>query len=325
MMVVLSLFDGCGMAYQALKNLGIKVDKYYASEVDKWAMQISQRNHPDIINLGSVSTVNRSCLSGVPPFLLIGGSPCQDLSVAKSGGEGLDGSRSGLFWEYVRCLLQLKPKYFLLENVASMKAVHKETISIALKVEPILINSSLLTAQNRKRLYWTNIQNITQPKEVDTILQDVLEEGVADRQKSFCLDASYYKGGNLKQYKEKSRRQLIFLGGIEGKRKKWLENGKELSRNFSQEQRVYAPQGLSSTLSANGGGLGATTGLYYTEEGVRKLTPIECERLQGLPDNYTEGVSNTQRYKMIGNGFTVPVIEHILSFMELPCLKGDKQ
>lgn len=329
-MKVLSLFDGISCARVALDRAGLKVDEYYASEIDKYAIQISTKNWPDIKQIGSVTDI----VAHTEPFdLLIGGSPCQDLSIAKKNRKGLDGERSGLFWEYVRILRENEPKYFILENVASMPKEAKDIITKELGVEPIMINAALVSAQNRKRLFWTNIPNVTQPEDRNIYLKDILESGEADRLKSYCIDASYYKGANWKQYKERCARQLIKVGNI---------------GSDAQAHRVYSPEGKSVALSALGGGQGAKTGLYMIQrprgfnkggkraldgktptlsssswqdnnhlvEGstVRKLTPVECERLQGLPDNYTEGVSNTQRYKALGNAFNVDVVAHILSF-----------
>jgi len=308
-MKVLSLFDGCGGARQALFNLNIVPEAYIASEIDKYAVKISNKNYSDIINIGDINDINYTLNRKYVPFdLIIGGFPCLDLSIAKKNRQGLSGKYSGLFWKAADLIKCFNPKYFLVENVFSMSKDNRDVISGVLGVEPILINSALLTAQNRKRLYWTNIPNVVQPKDAQIYLKDIIKEGIVDRDKSYCIDASYYKGSNLKQYFTKCRSQILIDKpnklGIIGK--------------GGQGQRIYGTNGKSVTLSANGGGQGAKTGLYqvFSEEkySIRKLIPIECERLQGLPDNYTEGVSNTQRYKMLGNGFTIPVISHILSF-----------
>ena len=364
-MNVLSLFDGCGMSYTALKRLGIPVTTYYASEVDPYAIKVAMANHPDIVQMGDVCNLHtedgwlhtdypEDDPRAVEIDLLIGGSPCQGFSFA---GKQLnfDDPRSKLFWEYVRLLKELKPEYFLLENVR-MKQEYQDIISDALGVQPIAINSRLLSAQNRYRLYWTNIPNVTQPEDKDIILQDILEHGFADRDKSHCLDANYFKGGNLKTYFTKHRRQLVFSSdGL------CHVGDADLNGNDSIK-RVYHPLGKAPTLTTGTGGnhepkvlCGAWRG-RYTVDGIRqdhkhsvkgmthqrlevrmdgktnslttvqkdnvavaipelqwrKLTPRECERLQTLPDNYTNHVSNTQRYKMLGNGFTVDVIAHIL-------------
>lgn len=312
-MKVLSLFDGISCARVALERAGIPVEEYYASEVDKYAIQISNKNYPDIKHIGDVNNI----IAHTEPFdLLIGGSPCQDLSIAKKDRKGLDGERSGLFWEYVRILRENEPTYFILENVASMPKEARQIISETLGVEPVMINASLVSAQNRKRLFWVGKLDefgtyqqveILQPEDRGILLKDILEESV---------DQKYF-------YK------------------------KENKINTNQGNRVYGVTNKAVTLKALGGGGGAKTGLYTIPvalrnrgEGkkpeyngtdkansmttvqtdsmvevnmeIRKLTPIECERLQGLPDNYTEGVSNTQRYKALGNAFNVDVVAHIL-------------
>jgi DNA (cytosine-5)-methyltransferase 3A len=298
-MNVLSLFDGISGTQQALNNLGLNVDNYFASEIDKYAIQITQKNFPNTIQLGNVLDVSGFNLPHID--LMVWGSPCQDLSIAKKDRKGLDGKRSGLFWEAVRIWKEVKPKYWLMENVASMSKDVKDIISKELGVEPTMINSSLVSAQQRKRLYWTNIP-VTQPQDLNIYLKDIIESGDVDKLKSYCIDASYYKGTNLKTYLEKAKRQVVF------------ERPNRIGEFNSggQGDRVYSTDGKSVSLSANGGGRGAKTGLYYTDSVIRKLTPIECERLQTFPDDYTSGISNTQRYKCLGNSFTIKVIEHIL-------------
>ena len=354
----LSLFDGISGARQALKNLGIECE-YYASEIDKFAMQVSRENNSDIIQLGDVKKINYCTdlhlhwREGadykeqiVYDFdLLIGGSPCQDLSAAGKGA-GLEGERSGLFFEYVRILNEVKPKFFVLENVASMKKESRDKISEILGIQPVMINSALLTAQQRKRYYWVGrlIGDkyeqvlIEQPEDSGVLLKDIIESGEVDRIKSYCIDANYYKGGNAKSYFEKGRRQLIFkereksaclpatyykknlksllkrnkqglmvigcaLRGrniVDGKRKDILGAKTEQRLEFRNDEKINCLTSVSKD------------SLVAFKDLVRKLTPIECERLQGFPDNYTNSVSNTQRYKSLGNSFTVPVIEHIL-------------
>ena len=256
---ILSLFDGLGGARIALDRADIPVDNYFASEIDKYAIKIARKNYPEINHLGDVTELLAS--HNLPKIdLLIGGSPCQGFSFA---GKQLnfDDQRSKLFFEYVKILRELKPRYFLLENVR-MRQDSQDAITDLLGVDPIVINSNLVSAQNRHRLYWTNIPVAGQPEDQGLVLADVLENGFVDRDKSHCIDANYFKGGNRKSYFEKHRRQLVF-----------------------------SDAGLNS---------------------YRKLTVLECERLQTVPDVYTEGVSNSQRYKMLGNGFTVDVIAFIL-------------
>jgi DNA-cytosine methyltransferase len=300
-MNVLSLFDGISCSMVALKRNQIPVAKYYACEIDKYAIQVSKKNHPEIEHLGDV------CQIGIIPNidLLIGGSPCQDLSIAKKNRKGLEGKRSSLFWEYVRILKESKPKYFVLENVNSMPKEAKEIITKELGVEPIMINASLVSAQCRKRLFWTNIPIKELPIDKGILLKDILENGEVDERmtskgKSFCLDANYFKGSLVEHSIEKKVRTQVKLGYI----------GKGGSNNQGgQAHRVYSSEGKSVTLGSSGAGLIKT-------QVIRKLTPIECERLQGLPDDYTKGISNTQRYKCLGNAFNVDVICFILNILE---------
>lgn len=186
-MRVLSLFDGISCGQIALERAGIKVDKYYASEIKPIAIQCTQENYPNTIQLGDVTKLDLDKLDKID--LLIGGSPCQNLSMAMKTAErkGLKGEKSKLFWEYVRVLKYIQPKYFLLENVASAKKEDIDVISQVLGVEPIRINSRLVSAQLRDRLYWTNIPNITLPKDKQIKLQDILTSGYTDREKARCL------------------------------------------------------------------------------------------------------------------------------------------
>ena len=307
-MNVLSLFDGISCGLVALKRNQIPIQNYYACEIDKHAIKVSKHNHPEIQHLGSVVGL-------VPPKnidLLIGGSPCQDLSIAKKGRKGLDGERSGLFYEYVRILKESKPKYFILENVNSMSKESKAKITEIMGVEPIMINAALVSAQSRKRLFWTNIPVTQLPEDKGILLKDILQpdaeidERMTSNGKAFCLDASYFKGSSVEHSIKRKNRTMVKLGYV----------GKGGSNNQGgQALRVYSPEGKSVTLGSSGAGL-IKIGLYEIKENIRKLTPIECERLQGLPDNYTEGISNTQRYKCLGNAFNVDVILHILKYIE---------
>lgn len=188
-MRVLSLFDGISCGRVALERAGISADTYYASEIDKYAIAISQKNYPDIIRLGDVRDIDFSQFIGKID-LIMGGSPCQDLSIAKKNRQGLSGERSGLFWKFVEAVEIIKPKYFLLENVASMSKENRDIITNTLRVEPVLINSALVSAQQRKRLYWCNWE-VTQPKDKGIYLKDILEKGLAMTDKSYCLTARY--------------------------------------------------------------------------------------------------------------------------------------
>ncbi len=303
-MKVVSLFDGISCLRVAL---GDREVEYHASEIDKYAIKVSHKNYPDIKRLGDVRTVEF-----IPDLdLLCGGSPCTDLSVAKKDRKGLEGEHSSLFWEWVRVWKLCKPKYFILENVNSMPKKDRDIITKELGVEPIMIDASLVSAQSRKRLFWTNIPVQGLPLDRNILLKDILEpEGSVDERmtikgKAYCLTATYCHANTteagIKNSVEKKQRTLVKIGHI--------------GETNGQANRVYDPDGKSVTLSANGGGSGAKTGLYKTETRIRKLTPIECERLQSLPDDYTAGISNTQRYKCLGNAFNVEVIKFILSFM----------
>lgn len=322
-MNVLSLFDGMSCGQQALNRLGIKYDNYYASELDKYAIQVTQKNFPDTIQLGDVCGVVAKDLPK-DIDLLLAGSPCQGFSFA---GKQLafDDPRSALFFEFVRLLRELKPKYFLLENVR-MKKEYLDVITEQVGgIEPIMINSALVSAQNRVRYYWTNIPNVQQPEDKGIVLHDVLED---------YTDDVYFAGEKLqKNYK----------------------GGDQLNPNYkSQANTIHDVNKKSGTICAGTHGYanGYVTGAWrgrYNEDGSttqklelrkddktntltsvqkdnvvvdndtmnwRKLTPLECERLQTVDDNYTEGVSNTQRYKMLGNGWTIDVISHILNHIK---------
>ena len=300
MINVLSLFDGMSCGQIALEKAGIEVDKYYAAEIDKYAIKVAKANYPDMIHLGDVREVKADSLPQID--LLIGGSPCQGFSFA---GKQLnfDDPRSKLFWEYVRLLKDLKPRYFLLENV-KMKKESMDVITEALGVEPVFINSNLVSAQNRQRYYWTNIPMDKLPDDKGVVLADILEDGHVDRDKLHCIDANYFKGGNLKSYFEKHRRQLVFSDdGM-------CHVGDADLKGHGYNRRVYHPDGKGPSLCASSGG-NLEPKTYIKPNSWRKLTPLECERLQTVPEGYTNHVSNTQRYKMLGNGWTVDVIKHI--------------
>ena len=312
-MIVLSLFDGMSATQQALKELGVVVDRYYASEIDNYAMQITSKNFPDTIQLGNVQGVEIKHLALVPD-LIVAGSPCQDLSRAGKG-KGLAGERSGLFFEAIRIIKEAKainPNVkVLIENV-KMKQEHMDTMSNALsealgeRVTPQLLNSRLVSAQNRQRLYWYNWETIEEPQDRGIMLKDILEDGYVDRDKSHCLDANYFKGGNLRSYFEKHRRQLVF-----SKDGLCHIGDADLSGNQTIK-RVYHAEGKAPTLTTMGGGHREPK-VYTGDMKFRKLTPLECTRLQTFPDGYCDGVSNTQAYKMLGNSFTVEMVKCILS------------
>jgi DNA-cytosine methyltransferase len=280
---VLSLFDGMSCGRIALERAGIKVNQYFASEIDKYAIQVAKHNYPNIKHIGDVNKVKTRELPKID--LLIGGSPCQSFSRAGDN-TGFNG-KSGLFWEYVRILKEVKPTYFLLENV-KMKKEWQNIISEALGVQPIEICSSLVSAQERKRLYWTNINNITQPKDLDIQFTDVITYGV---------DEKYYLSDKAIEYMSRK-----------------IKNGKD---HWQLHPPAPTKNNKSRTIVANyKAGIPYNVIIEPVTNEIRKLTPDECEILQTIPEGYSNIVSNTQRYKMIGNGWTVDIIAHILSFAE---------
>ena len=398
-MKILSLFDGISCGRLALERVGLPVEQYDAFEIDRYAITISKKNFPDIVHHGDVFDGDFTQFKGYD--LLLGGSPCTYWSIAKNGRETTsDGMGFKLFMEYVRALRESECKYFLYENNYSIHQNIKDEISKHLGVQPIMINSALVSGQNRKRCYWTNIPNVTQPNDLGIILADVLENTVGG--KSHTIPATYYKAGEkpfsphgsemakqriavpicvnsqsgnstIPTRKQPSLSDRIY--SIYGKnpaltsgfrtniavsvetvtepvgaaqRGRYVDGNKTEQHievrpdgksnclttvrkdslvctpvrigqigKSGQGQRIYSVRGKSITMTANGGGTGGKTGLYKIDlpDGdyiIRKLTPVEAERLQTLPDNYTAGISNTQRYKCIGNGWTVDVIAHIL-------------
>lgn len=309
---VLSLFDGISCGMVALERAGISIERYVAYEINKYAIQISKKNYPNIEHRGDVTTADFKEFKDFD--LLIGGSPCTYWSIARNNRETTpDGIGGELFMHYVRALKESECKYFLYENNYSIHKNIKSFISEQLGVQPIMINSALVSAQSRKRYYWTNIPNIIEPKDKGIIAEDIIESGIPfntvnSKGEIHTITASYYKIAEnpFSEFgSEKGGQRVakpIRIGQI---------------GNGGQGQRIYSVKGKTVVISANGGGQGAKTGLYKIDlpDGdyiIRKLSPIEAERCQTLPDNYTEGISNTQRYKCIGNGWTVDIIAHIL-------------
>ena len=317
-MNVLSLTDGISAAHVALLRAGIPVDCYYSSEIDKHCITITQKNFPQTIQIGDIRNIDINLLPDID--IIIGGTPCQGFSLA---GKRLnfDDPRSSLFFFFADLLKRIPHKYFLFENVPMhitilneisriFGEIHPESVLQhdlfdSGKLEPIIINSWNLSAQCRKRLYWTNIPNVTQPYDKGIMLEDILESGscitcrnnfIFNRKyKSNCIDANYYKG------MDNHGQRTIVIGST--------KKGHSHFTNRVFSSRFKAP----SLLAAVGGNNEIKIGiddLYW-----RKLTPVECERLQTLPDNYTQGIPKSYRYKSIGNSFTVDVISHILSFI----------
>ena len=351
-MNVLSLFDGMSCGQIALNKANVKYDNYFASEIDKYAIKVAQANFPNTIQLGDVTQIGTPSPDNID--LLMGGSPCQGFSVA---GKQLDfdDPRSKLFFEFVRLKDALKPKYFLMENVP-MKQESQDIITRYLGVKPVTINSSLFSAQNRKRLYWTNIPFDVPTEDKGIVLQDILEDGIANEAmtnklgKSHCITARY--------------NGAVWWNSIQRKQRTMVQVGEaDNIKGFDSIKRIYSPNGKAPTLTTMQGGhrepkvaIGRIVNRRLDEHGVRKdnqldlpftnqlevsdkdksnclttftkdnvlvegmqwrkLTPVECERLQTVPDNYTNHVSNSQRYKMLGNGWTVDVIAHIMKGIE---------
>lgn len=392
-MNVLSLFDGISCARVALERAGIPVERYFASEIDKYAVSITKYNFPDTEHIGDVRGVFAKDLPKID--LLLGGSPCQGLSLA---GKRLnfDDPRSALFFEYVRILKELQeinPNVkFLLENVPMKKEV-QDAISAELGVEPVMINSALVSAQNRKRLYWANFE-ITQPEDKGILLRDIILNGAVDREKSHAIAASIGRTTH-REYLQRSQGQMVYGAALRGRGPNNVQqlesNGTEKSNALTTAQkdtlllefiqcpvvvsniyggfketepRVHTTKSPTIRTAAGGGHIPSTVDiekLYLSDDALtymsrtyagkdrfekypndlngkagtltasmfkgvpygvvkallRKLHPIECERLQTLPDHFTATgvngpISNTQRYKAIGNGWTCDVIAHIL-------------
>lgn len=280
-MNVLSLFDGMSCGQIALERAGINVSKYYAAELDKYAITVTQANYPDTVQLGDVTKWREWDIDWASIDLLIGGSPCQSISNLGDG-SGLIG-KSGLFYYYFDILNHVrksnKDVKFLLENVSGKKEAIRE-ISRMMRVQPNEINSNMFSAQNRKRLYWTNIDYEKNIKSICVVLQDILEDGIPD-------DSILSEG-----------------------RLRWLLSDKGKA-TIKKRYAVIDPP-LANCLTARSDA--SWNSNYVTRDGlITRLNPVEYERLQTVPDNYTAHVSNTQRYKMLGNGWTVDVIAHIFN------------
>lgn len=293
-MKVLSLFDGLGTGKIALERAGISVDKYYASEIEEKSIEIARKNYPDIIHLGDVKSLSFEELDKLGDIdLLIGGSPCRNLSKSIVDKEHVERGLKGdsyLFFEYIRIFEYIKPKYFLFENVESMKDNDKDIITKFLGVEPIMIDSALVSAQERKRYYWTNIKGVTQPQDKGLVIKDIMQtEGVPEK---LFYDIPYEFYGWDKRII--ARLQL------------W---------NYDMLQRVYNPNFKAPTLTACRGGHKQKK--IYDNGRCRRMTPLEYERLQTIPDNFTSGVADKHRYNMLGDGWTCSVISHIFSFLPL--------
>jgi DNA-cytosine methyltransferase len=316
-MNVLSLFDGISCARVSLDRAGIEVNAYMSAEIDKNAIKVSEKNYPDIIRVGSVVGLE---VEGQVD-LLIGGSPCQDLSIAKKDRKGLEGNRSGLFWEFVRIKKECNPQWFVLENVASMPKVDRDIITKEMGVEPVMFNASLVSAQCRKRLFWTNIP-FDLPEDRGILLKDILEAEVDDK---FYFNGKIgtSQANRLHDVSGKSC-TLSAHGGGAGAKTGLYKVGRDIGRRLVDGHRADADTSIPYERrieTREDDKCGTLTSVakdnLVVGERIRKLTPIECERLQGLPDNYTEGVATTNRYKCLGNAFNVDVVAHILGRVKL--------
>ena len=367
-MRVLSLFDGMACGYEALLRAWIQIEKYYASEIDKYAIQIAMKNHPDIIQVGDVTKLKGEDFKDVD--MIIGGSPCQGFSMAWKM-LNFNDPRSKLFFEFVRLVKEIKPKYFLLENV-KMKKEFQDVISEYMWVQPIEINSALLSAQNRKRLYRTNIPWIVQPEDKGILLKDILETDVDEKynlteRQLKTMNRDFGSKGKIYDNSEIKTSTLTasmwtgwwnvpcIVSVVDGElrirqaTKQWYIvanewDGVSLAYPNSTTRRGRVTKQKSNTLMASWDSYvvqkvwdrDKNNRWVHTDKSyclpanpmsdrwqmvvewlrIRKLTPIECERLQTMPDNYTEGISDSQRYKMLWNWWTCDVIAHIFSFIK---------
>ena len=300
---VLSLFDGMSCGQLALEKAGIEVDTYYASEIKEDAIKVTQHNYPNTIQLGSVLDINGFDFKNID--LLIGGSPCQNLSIAmaKEHRKGLDGDKSGLFYEYYRILNEVKPKYFLLENVGGMDKKDKEIISELLGVEPIKIQSDLISGQLRNRLYWTNIKVTNQPIDKNITLNDILVDGWSDRKKSRCLLESDSRPLKtplkmFHRYYSTGFTTLIF------KSKNHYQECVEHYNTYFKGMSAKDIDKISSQIDCS---------IY---NGVRYLYQSELEKLQTIPSGYTSILDRNTAAGILGDGWTVDVIAHILKGMK---------
>lgn len=270
-MNVLSLFDGMSCGQLALKKAGIKYNNYYASEIKTHAIETVRHNFPQTIHVGDIHWVNGDQFPRID--LLIGGTPCQDLTSIKIGGKGLKGAKSGLFYEYLRLLEEVDPKYFLLENVASMKIEDRDTITRCMGVDPVFINSKDFSAQERRRLYWTNIP-VDNWKDKGIRLRDIIdygskpEENMSEKKKSFI----YRKMG-----------------------------GTRFVRVDGDKSMPITARGYQSW----------NTQFVHDNGSIRDLTLSEYKKLQTIPKEYEFQCIKSKATDLIGDGWTVDVIAHI--------------
>lgn len=323
-MIYLSLFNGISAGRLALSRAGIKFDKYYIAEIDKFANKVSEFHYPDNIQLGDVNNWREWDIDWSNVWLVTAGFPCQSFSVAGKQLGDKD-PRGKLFWTTLEIMSHVlennSDAKFMLENV-KMKKEFEEYITLHTEralgyVNKTLINSSLLSAQNRQRYYWTNFE-VSQPNDKGILLKDIIDDdSITDREKSYCIMSNYACGASEDEYFNKRRRQIVFRPCEPRENIKQSKDGLIHVANASdikgneQIKRIYSDAGKAPTLSTCQGGHRepkvATDNVTY-----RKLTPTECARLQTFPDGWCENiVSNSQSYKCYGNAWTVDVIAHI--------------
>lgn len=305
---VLSLFDGMSCGQLALEKLKIEVSKYFASEIKPSAVDLTQSRYPNTIQLGNIVELDRYKIQSLPKVdLLMGGSPCQNLSIAMATEHrsGLSGDKSGLFYEYYRVLQEVKPTYFLLENVGSMRKDDRDVITELLGVKPIKINSRLVSAQLRNRYYWTNITDIVLPEDRGVKLNDILVDGWSDRDKARCLLESESRPltTHLKmfhRYYSTGFTTLIF---------KSKQHYEKCVEHYNENFKGLSAKEIDAKLIE----CEIDTSIY---DGVRYLYQSELESLQTVPNGYTATLDRNTSAGLLGDGWTVDVIAHILSFME---------
>jgi DNA-cytosine methyltransferase len=325
-MNVVSLFNGMNTGRQALENVGIKVNKYYSSEIKPYAIQLTQHHFPDTIQVGDVTKWREWDIDWKSIDLVLSGSPCQDLSAAGKRA-GINGSRSSLFFVFVEILEHIKsinPKVlFLQENVGSAAKLDVGIMSRALGVYPVRINSSLVTAQLRDRYYWSNIRtrqdgmfgdiitDIPQPKDKGIMFKDIITDGYVERVKSFTLLEHTEKAfGHKDRFSEKAQKYIksrekfsVNLVYVDTDKHTCLNTGSGATEKAKQEYLLHRNE---------------TTGmitLIKENEKVRTVNKIEMCRLQGFPDNYCDILTTAKAGSLLGDGWTLPVIEHIFKFI----------
>jgi DNA-cytosine methyltransferase len=325
-MNVVSLFNGMNTGRQALENVGIKVNKYYSSEIKPYAIELTQHHFPDTIQVGDVTKWREWDIDWSSIDLILSGSPCQDLSAAGKRA-GINGSRSSLFFTFVDILNHIKslnPKVlFLQENVGSAAKLDVGIMSRALGVYPVRINSSLVTAQLRDRYYWSNIRtketmfdlvtDIPQPKDKRIIFKDIITNGKANTDKHTYLK-TYRKDGSQEYLKRKNETTRMLTLIYEQKKEVYQVNQSKESggKQPYMQNRIYDVKGKSVALTE----CMADKIKYQTEDLiVRTVNQIEMERLQGFPDGYTSILSKAKAGSLLGDGWTLPIIEHIFSYI----------